>query len=109
MMYYERPRPQSHQYGKNQRGMLSVNATGYYSGLAGRTAASHAYRMSTHPPVPTKPEKRFLRPISRRRIKSPSMYKSGNILAPLSTQKSHNYVSFKIVISNFVMVYNIIK
>ena len=104
-MYYDRPRPQSHQYGKNQRGMLSINATGYYSGLAGRTAASHAYRMSTHPPAPTKQEKRFLRPISRRRMKSPSIYKPGNILAPLSTQKSQYHVSNLKAVTLLVMIY----
>lgn len=92
-MYYNRPKPQTpHQYGKAQRGPLSVNATGYYSGVSSRSAASHAYRMSTHPPVPTK-HKKFLRPLSRRHIRSPSIYKPGTILAPVnnSTQQSMYY------------------
>ena len=97
-MYYDRPRPTSRQYGKNQRGMLSINATGYYNGLAGRTAASQAYRMATHPPKPTKHHKKFLRPISRRRGNSLSIYKPGNILAPLSTQQSQFHVSIIAII-----------
>ena len=50
--------------------------------------------MSTHPPIPTKKQKALLRPLStrrHRRIHSPSLYKPGNILAPVSTQRSMFY------------------
>lgn len=92
LLYYGGPKPRTpHQYGRAKRGPLAINATGYYSGTSSRAATSRAYRMSTHPPVPTKHHNRLLRPLSRRHFRSTSTYKPGNILAPLSKQKSTYY------------------
>ena len=91
LLYYGRQKPRTpHQYGKAQRGPLAIHATGYYSGTSSRAATSHAYRMSTHPPIPAK-QQRLLRPLSRRHFQPTSTYRPGNILAPLSKQKSTYY------------------
>jgi len=70
----------------------------------GHTAASRAYQMSTRQPT-TMRQNKFLRPLSttlhkrRRRIRSSSIYKPGNILAPLSTQRSQYQVSFSALVT----------